>query len=53
MYSSSDDAFSVDKRFVEEVEPLLLENKVSPIGLTSFHFFYMKFNFPLLDFVRN
>jgi hypothetical protein len=51
MYSSSDNAFSVDERFVEEVEPLLLENKVSPFGLTSFHFLYMKFTFPLLGLV--
>jgi len=53
MYSTSDDAFSIDRRFVEEVEPLLSENKVSPFGLTSFHFFYMKFTFPLLGLVWN
>jgi len=53
MYSSSDDAFSVDERFVEEVESLLLENKVSPFGLTSFHFLCMKFTLPLLGLVWN
>ncbi|XP_062175489.1 probable inactive purple acid phosphatase 27 isoform X2 [Alnus glutinosa] len=34
MYSSSDNAFSVDERFVEEVEPLLLENKVDSWSLS-------------------
>ena len=39
MYSSSDSVFNVDENFVEEVEPLLSENKVSPFGLTSDLFF--------------
>ncbi|XP_062173748.1 probable inactive purple acid phosphatase 27 [Alnus glutinosa] len=37
MYSSSDDAFSVDKRFVEEVELLLLENKVDLVLFGHVH----------------
>jgi hypothetical protein len=39
MYSSSDGVFNVDENFVEEVESLLSENKVSPFGLTSYLFF--------------
>jgi hypothetical protein len=50
MYSSSDGVFNVDENFVEEVEPLLLENKVSPFGLTSDLCFDCECTLPLLDF---
>jgi hypothetical protein len=35
MYSSGDGFLSVDDQFTKEVEPLLLESKVSPFGLSS------------------
>jgi hypothetical protein len=53
MYSSSKGLFSVDARFAEEVEPLLLESKVSSFGLSSHPFFRMKCTLPLLDLVIN
>lgn len=37
MYTSSDGLFSVDKRFVEAVEPLLLKNKVDLVLFGHVH----------------
>ena len=35
MYTSTDGVFSVDKNFVKDVEPLLLDNKVSSLAFLN------------------